>query len=72
MEECVFRSQIPLYKIGIYCFSAKHVALGRRMVCPNGATCLSTDCCFGELALYGSNSACWSSAGQPYRHLIEN
>jgi hypothetical protein len=26
-----------------------------------GATCLPADCCFGELALYKSNSACCSS-----------
>ena len=45
------------YKIGICCFSAKHVALRRktetdrheiRIICPSGATCLSVDCCFGE------------------------
>ena len=46
------------YKIGICCFSAKHVALriktgwlGVRIMCPSGVTCLSTDCCFSELAL---------------------
>jgi hypothetical protein len=26
----------------------------------SGATCLPTDCCFSELALLKSNSACWS------------
>ena len=48
------------YIIGICCFSAKHAALRRksrdwwleiRIMCRSGATCLSTDCCFSELAL---------------------
>jgi hypothetical protein len=48
------------YKIDICCFSAKHAALkeraktgwlGIRIMCPSGATCLSADCCFSELAL---------------------
>jgi hypothetical protein len=47
------------YEIGICCCSAKHAALRRkskdwleiRIMCPNGATCLSVDCCFSELAL---------------------
>jgi hypothetical protein len=30
-------------------------------MCPSGTTCLSTDCCFSQLALYKSSSACWSS-----------
>ena len=29
-------------------------------MCPSGATCLPADCCFSELAIYKSNSACWS------------
>jgi hypothetical protein len=29
-------------------------------MCPSGATCLSAHCCFSELALLKSNSACWS------------
>jgi hypothetical protein len=46
------------YKIDICCFSAKHTSLRRknkdwlaekRIMC--GATCLSVDCCFSELAL---------------------
>ena len=60
--------QIIVYKIGICCFSAKHAALRRtscwlgiRIMCPNGTTCLSVDCCFSELSLYKSISACWSS-----------
>jgi len=28
---------------------------------PSGATSLSADCYFRELALYKSNSVCWSS-----------
>ena len=48
------------YEIGICCFSAKHTVLGERaktdwlgirIMCPSGTTCLSTDCCFSELAL---------------------
>ena len=47
-------------KIGICCFSVKHAALRSKSKdclarnqnrCPSGATCLSTDCCFSELAL---------------------
>jgi hypothetical protein len=30
-------------------------------MCPSGATCLPAECCFSELALKKSNSACWSS-----------
>jgi hypothetical protein len=32
-----------------------------RVIVSGGATCLSADCCFSELALYKSNSVCWSS-----------
>ena len=32
-----------------------------RIMCPNGATCLPTDGCCSELALWKSNSTCWSS-----------
>ena len=48
------------YKIGICCFSTKHAALRRkskdwlggiRIMCSSGATCVSADCCFSELAL---------------------
>ena len=35
--------------------------LGIKIMCPYGATCLSTDCCFSELALLKSSTACWSS-----------
>jgi hypothetical protein len=34
--------------------------LGIRITCPNRVTFLPADCCFSELALYKSNSACWS------------
>ena len=40
--------QIKDNKIGIYCFSTGW--LGMRIMCPNGAICLSTDCCFSEIA----------------------
>jgi hypothetical protein len=36
--------------------------LGMRRMCPSGATHLSANCCFSELALRKSNSACWSSS----------
>jgi hypothetical protein len=51
------------YKIGICCFSTKHAALRSkskraktgwlriRIMCQSGATCLSVDYCFSELAL---------------------
>ena len=47
------------YTIGIGCFPAKHEALRRkskdwfgiRVMCSSGATCLSVDYCFSELAL---------------------
>ena len=57
------------YQIGIYHFSAKRAALrvtakigwlGIRIMCPSGATCLPTDCCFSELSLCKSNFVCWS------------
>ena len=52
--------QTKEYKIAICCFSAKRSALrskvktgwlGIRIMCPSGATCLSADCCYSELAL---------------------
>ena len=48
------------YKIGICCFSFKHTTLRRksktgwlgiRIMCQSVTTCLSTNCCFSELAL---------------------
>ena len=48
------------YNISICCFFGKRTALrkraktgllGTRIMCASGATCLSTDCCFRELAL---------------------
>jgi hypothetical protein len=55
------------YNICICCFTAKYAALRRRngllgikIMCPCGTLCLPTDCCFSELALLKSNSACWS------------
>ena len=45
--DCGFKprsGQTKDYKIGICC-------LGIRIMCPSGATCLSADCCFSELAL---------------------
>ena len=52
--------QTKNYEIAICCFSVKHAALRSKSKdclarnqnrCPSGATCLSTDCCFSELAL---------------------
>jgi hypothetical protein len=40
---------------------AKTYRLGIRIMCASGGTCLPTDCCFSELALWINNSACWSS-----------
>jgi hypothetical protein len=33
---------------------------GTRSMCPSGATCLPSDCCFSVQALYKFNYACWS------------
>ena len=58
------------YEMGMCCFSVKHAALRRkrkdwwlgiRIMFPSEATCPSAECCFSELALLKSNSACWSS-----------
>jgi hypothetical protein len=51
--------------------SAKTGWLGIRLMCSSGATCLSTDCCFNELALQKSNKVCWIVQSRPYP-LIEN
>ena len=58
------------YNIGIWCFFAKHATLRRKNkdwsdrnqnnVSEWGDICLPADCCFSELALLKSNSACWS------------
>ena len=49
------------YKISLCCFGAKHavlrnlkqttICLGIRIICSNGGTCLSANCCFSELEL---------------------
>ena len=66
--DCGFESQSGQtkdYKIGICCFSAKHVALRRkskdwlawiRIMCPSGATCLSTDCTVVSVNYHYKNS----------------
>ena len=50
--------------------ASQHAALMRksnnwlarnRIMCPSEAIFLSVDCCFSKLALYKSNSTCWSS-----------
>jgi len=65
----------------IYCFSAKHVALWRvktgslgiGIMCPSGATCLSADCCFSELALYENpiQRVGLVQSTHPYHYLIQ-
>ena len=62
--------QIKDFKIGICCFSAKHAALRRKSkdffarnqnnVSEWSDMSIPADCCFSELALLISNSACWS------------
>ena len=57
--DCGFESrsgQIKDYKIGICCsplstYIKQTGWLEIRNICPSGATCLSADCCFSELAL---------------------
>ena len=60
------------YYIGMCCFFAKHAALRRKSKDrlaqnQNNIACLSTDCCFSELALYKSNLVCG-----PHHHLVDN
>ena len=64
--------QTKYYKIGNYCFSAKHVEVRTKtcwlefgIMCPSGAICILVDCCFNELTLCKSNQACWSSTEWP-------
>ena len=45
-------SRLSTQYIGV---RAKTGWLGIRMMCPSGATCLTADCCFSELALEKSN-----------------
>ena len=35
-----------------------------RIMCPRETTCLSVDCCFNELAIQKSNSACFLNTKQ--------
>ena len=67
-------------QIGICCFSTQHAALRRKSKdclarnqnnMSSGATCLSTHCCFSELALYKSKRVGLVQSG-PHHHLIEN
>jgi hypothetical protein len=66
------------YKIGICCFSAKHVALRRkskdwlriRIMCPNGATDLPADCFFSEYK--NPTQRVGLKQRGPHHHLIEN
>ena len=60
-------------KFNICCFSAKHTTLrlGIGIICQSRVTCLPTDCCFSELALWKCNSVCWSSTKQQHQHHIE-
>jgi len=46
--------------------------LGIGIMCPNGATCLSADCCFNELALYNPTKSVGLVQSGPHHHLIEN
>ena len=58
------------HSIGICCFSAKHAPLRRKSkywlgwnqnnISECGAIGRSANCCFSGVALYKSNSACWS------------
>jgi hypothetical protein len=57
------------YEIGICCFSAKHTALRRKTKdwlarnqnnVSEWSEMSTRDCCFCELALWKSNSPCWS------------
>jgi hypothetical protein len=41
-------------------------------MCPSGATCLSADCCFSELALKNPTKRVGPVQSGPHCHLIEN
>ena len=45
--------------------------IGIRMMCPSGATCLSADCCFNELALLNPTKCVGLVPSKPHHHLIE-
>jgi hypothetical protein len=45
---------------------------GIRIMCPSGATCLHTDCCFSELALLKSTQRVGLVKRKPHYNLIEN
>ena len=44
-----------------YRIRAKTGWLGITIICPFRVTCLPTDCCFSELALWKFNWVCWCS-----------
>jgi hypothetical protein len=43
-----------------------------RIMCLNGATFLSADCCFNELALKNSTKRIGLVQSRPHHHVIEN
>ena len=66
-------------KKGNCCFSAKYAAirrktgwLGLKIMCPSGATGLSADSCFSELAQYKSTKRVVLVQSRPHHHLFEN
>ena len=70
------------YKIGICCFSIKHTALRRkskdwlvrnfRIMCSSGATGLSANRCFSDLAHKNPPQRVGIEQSGPHHHLIEN
>jgi hypothetical protein len=79
MRTCLIIYALFNYKTAICCFWAKHAALRRKSkdgLARNQDNVsewsdIST-CCFSELPLWTSNSACWSIQSGPHHHHIEN
>ena len=51
---------------------AKTGWFGIRIMCRSGVTCLSTDCCFSELALLNPTKRVGLVQSGPHHHLTEN
>jgi hypothetical protein len=51
---------------------AKTGWLGIRIMCRSGVTCLSTDCCFSELALLNPTKHVGPVQSRHHHHFIEN
>jgi hypothetical protein len=74
--------EIKDYATGICCVSAKHASLRRkraqpglpgiRIMCSNGATCLSMNCCCSKLALSNTAKPVGIAQTRSRLHLVEH